>query len=119
MKKIYQLHYKGKDRAYHNFKSEDEALQHQEHLINLCRSKVSNNEPRAREYLKEARALEVAAIEIKDRSRLFSVVEVTPVGQSIVKSYTERETALTVCQKRNEDTTRFYSIMESTVNGAS
>ena len=117
MKKIFQLHYKGKDRAYHNFKSEDEALQHQERLINLCRSKVSNNEPRARDYLREARALEVVPIEIKDKSKLFSVVEITPIGQSIVKNYTERETALAVCQKRNEDTARFYSILESVVNG--
>lgn len=117
MRKIYQLHLKGKDRAYHNFRSEDEALQHQEKLIRLCRSKVANNEPKARDYLKEAKLLEVVPIEIQDRSKVYSVVESTIVGQGIVKNYLDPEAAVAVCKKLNEDSSRHFGIMESFVNG--
>lgn len=114
--KIYQLHLNGKERAHHNFKSIDEAIEHQRRLIVHCKDRISEGQLGFRAYLKEAKNLEVVEIEKIIRTQTFSVCEYGLGCVGIVKHFHEYDAAENFMKRIQEDSKRIYSIMESNVN---
>lgn len=116
--KIYQLHLNGKDRAYHNFKTREEAEKHQSRLIAYIRDRIGEGQLGFRQYMQEAQSLKVVELEIKKKTKFYSVVEHDFRCSGIVKTFPEREIAEDYKKPLEENSERIYSVMESTVNDA-
>ncbi len=114
--KVFQLQLDGKDRGYHNFKTEDEAAQHQDRLLRYTKDRILEGQYAYQSYLLEIKNLEIVELEIPDNNRFFSVIETVRSGQSIVKSFNNEEHAKQLLSRITEDTTREYYIMESRFN---
>lgn len=114
--KIYQLHLNGKNRAYHDFKSEDQALEHQNRLIRHTVDRINEGQMGYRKYLDEAHNLVIVEIEKQVKVNAYSVCEYGFRCSGIVKNFFEREIAEKYLAKLKEDSERHYVIMESMVN---
>jgi len=114
--KIYQLHLDGKNRAKHNFKTREEALEHKNRLIRYTIDRINEGQLGYRSYLAEARALEIAEIEKKSKIKTYSVCEYQPRASGIVKHFNDLEAANNYMRKLQEDSKRIYGVMESSIN---
>lgn len=113
---IYQLHLDGKERAHHNFKNEDEALEHQSRLITHIKDRINEGQIGFRQYLKEAKDMVVVPIEKEIITKSYSIVEYGIKCAGIVRTFVEGERALDYLGKLREDTSRIYGLLETTVN---
>ena len=114
--KIYQLHLKGKNRAHHNFKTAEEALDHQKRLIRYSKDRISEGQLGYRKYLDEARNLKVAEIEVKVRTNTFTVCEYGANCSGVIKHFPEFQYAEDFLNKISENSNRHYDIMRSVQN---
>lgn len=115
--KMYQLHLNGKNRAYHNFKTYIEANEHKTRLLKHIRGCIEEGRVGFRAYFEEAKNLKIEEVDIKQKNIMFSVVEYANGYSSVVRTYYERNGALSLLTKLQENSKRSYTIMESIVNG--
>jgi hypothetical protein len=113
--KRYQLHLDGKNRAKHTFRTQEEALEHKNRLIRYIKDRILEGQLGFQRYMREAKAMEVVELEIRDKMQIFSVCELTPIGQTILFQLYTRKAAEDCLKKISQNTNLVYGIMESFV----
>lgn len=115
--KIYQLQdEQGVNRAKKNFKNKDDALSYQNRLIRYIVDRINEGQLGYRNYLQEAKDLNLVEIEIKKKQHFFSICEYAQGATGIVKTFTDRNVAEDYLKRLSEGTERVFDIMESKVN---
>jgi hypothetical protein len=112
--KVYQLHYKGKNRAKITFKTEQEAERYQKRLISYIKDRILEGQLGYKQYLKEAQNLELFTLNIT--TNIFSIVEYCGPYTGIIKNYKTKADAERNLKILQQDSNRDFTIMESKVN---
>lgn len=113
---MFQLHLNNENRTEHTFKTKEQALQHQELLIQYSMDRLGEGRLAFKSYLKDAKELKIVEVERPDKRHVFSVCENKGKYSGIVKHFYERKYAEQFLVRLQEDSERIYTIMESLVN---
>jgi len=114
--KIFQLHLKGQNRTEHNFKTEEEALIHQDRLIRYARDRILEGQLGFKSYMREAKELSVMEIDTLDRKETFAVCELTYLGHSAIKIFSQKDHAENFLNRMKQNSKRYFGIMECVTN---